>query len=65
MAFDPTTGDTFMVNDSGSRILKALQTGSSEEEVVGMLREEYPVTLEDAERDVTDFRGRLRTLGLT
>ncbi len=64
IAFDPTTGDTFMVNDSGSRILRALQTGSSEQEVVSILRQEYPVTREDAERDVSDFHSRLRTLGL-
>ena len=65
IAFDPTTGDTFVVNDSGSRILKAFQTGSTQEEVIGFLRDEYLVTREDAERDVTDFHGRLRTLGLT
>lgn len=65
IAFDPTTGDTFVVNDSGSRILKAFQTGSTQEEVVGFLRDEYLMTREDAECDVTDFHGRLRTLGLT
>lgn len=64
MAFDPSTGDTFVINDSGVRILKAFQTGQRRDEIVHMLSEEYQIKEEDAERDVDDFQGRLRNLQL-
>lgn len=64
LAFDPSTGDSFMMNNSGARILQALQTGCSQEDIVRMLSEEYHIPAEDAERDVADFRGRLRHLQL-
>lgn len=64
MAFNPNTGHSFVLNNSGTFILKALQAGSEPNEVVKMLTEKYSVRWEDAERDVTDFLGRLRTLGL-
>jgi hypothetical protein len=64
VAFDPTTGDTFMVNDSGTWILKAFQIGHSKSEIIRMLRDEFQISQEDAERDVTDFHGRLQHLHL-
>jgi hypothetical protein len=64
MAFDPTTGDTFRVNDSGTWILKAFQVGRSKSEIIRMLREEFQISQEDAERDVADFHGRLQHLQL-
>jgi hypothetical protein len=64
MAFDPSTGDTFVINDSGVRILKAFQSGERRDDIVHMLSEEYQIREEDAERDVDDFQGRLRNLQL-
>ena len=64
MAFNPTTGHSFVLNPTGAFILKALQAGKEPNEVVRMLTDKYTVRLEDAERDVTDFLGRLRVLGL-
>ena len=64
MAFNPTTGHSFVLNPTGTFILKSLQSGKEPNEVVQMLTEKYAVRTEDAERDVTDFLGRLRALGL-
>ena len=64
LAFDPSTGDTFTVNSTGLLILRTLQDGGSQEDVVRVLTEKYQVSLADAQRDVADFQGRLRSLGL-
>jgi PqqD family protein of HPr-rel-A system len=64
LAFDPATGDTFMLNDSGAWILKAFQIGHSKSEIISMLREEFQISQEEAARDVTDFHGRLQHLQL-
>ena len=64
LAFNPATGHSFVLNPSGVMILKALQTGSDSAEVVRQMSEKYALQWNDAERDVTDFMGRLRTLGL-
>jgi PqqD family protein of HPr-rel-A system len=62
--FDPTTGDSFQVNPTGLRILKALREGSEPAEVARALSETYGIAIAEAERDVEDFRERLRSLGL-
>jgi PqqD family protein of HPr-rel-A system len=64
LAFDPSTGDTYTVNATGLLILRTLQDGGSQEDVVRVLTEKYQVSLADAQRDVADFQGRLRSLGL-
>ena len=64
LAFDPSTGDTFTVNSTGLLVLRTLQDGGSREDAVRILTEKYQVSLADAQRDVDDFQGRLRSLGL-
>lgn len=65
LAFDPSTGDTYTVNATGLLILRTLQDGGSPDEAVRLLTERYLVSVADAQRDVADFEGRLRSLGLT
>ena len=62
--FDPTTGDSFQVSDTGLFILRCLREGKEEEEIAGMLAGEYEVTPDEAARDLGDFRGQLRALRL-
>jgi hypothetical protein len=64
VAFNPATGDTFMVNKAGQLILKVLQGGGDRDEAVRTLTDTYEVTAEQAQRDVVDFQGRLRSFGL-
>jgi hypothetical protein len=64
MAFNPTTGDTYLVNKSGLLVLNAFQAGSSHQDIVHVLTDRYQVPRDQAERDVLDFHGRLRSLGL-
>ena len=62
--FDPTRGDSFQVSPTGLLILVALRSGKADEEIAHSLVENYEVSLEDAQRDVTDFRANLKHLGL-
>jgi len=64
MAFNSATGHSFVLNSSAALIVKAIQAGQSQEAVVGLLCDKYQLAKADAERDVTDFYGRLRSLGL-
>lgn len=63
-AFDPTSGDSYQVNHVGLFILNGLREGKEDPEVAQMLTEEYEVSQEDANRDMADFSGRLKTFGL-
>ncbi len=62
--FDPTAGVSFLINFSGCLILRLLGQGKDDQAVVNALTEKYGVAQEDAERDVSDFRGQLRSLGI-
>jgi len=62
--FDPETGNSFTVNQTGLLILKLLKEGKSEEEIVEALTREYDVSPEEARRDLLDFIEQLRLNGL-
>jgi PqqD family protein of HPr-rel-A system len=64
VAFNPMSGDTFLVNPSALAILKVFQVGGSQEEAVRTLTDVYDVSHEQAQRDVVDFHDRLHSLGL-
>ena len=64
IAFNPTNGDTFMLNKSGLLVLKVFQSGGGQDEAVRTLIEVYQVPPDHAQRDVGDFQGRLRSFGL-
>jgi len=62
--FNPATGDSFQVSQTGLDILQGLRDGRTDEEIVRKLSDAYAVALEDARRDLADFRGSLKSLGL-
>ncbi len=62
--FNPTTGDSFQVSETGLVILGKLRDGHSDEAIAQALAEKYEVSLEDAQRDVADFRASLKNLNL-
>jgi hypothetical protein len=62
--FNPMTGDSFQTSETGLRILRALQGGLDDDEVCQELFAEYDVSLNDAKRDVADFKVTLKTLGI-
>lgn len=62
--FDPQTGDSFQVSETGIAVLRALKEGRSDEETAQQLVTDFEVSLEEARRDCTDFRGQLKNFGL-
>jgi hypothetical protein len=58
--FDPSTGQSFTVNQGGLTILNGLKEGKNVVDIAGALREMHDVTFEDVERDVTDFIAHLK-----
>jgi len=62
--FDPETGSSFTVNQTGLFILKLLKEGKSQEEIVEALTQEFDVSREEAARDLIDFLEQLRLNGL-
>ena len=62
--FDPSTGESFTVNNTGLFILKNLKEGKSQEEIIEGLTEEFEVSAEEAERDYVDFIEKLRSYRL-
>ena len=63
--FDPLTGHTFTLNDTGLAVIRALKQGEDLDQIVAELGEGFELDgIEDIARDVEDFMGRLREHGL-
>jgi PqqD family protein of HPr-rel-A system len=60
--FDPTTGDSFLLNASGLVLLRGVQEGLDEAHLTARLVERFAVDPEQAARDVDDFLVQLRVL---
>lgn len=58
--FDPETGHSFSVNETGMFILKALQNNQNPDQILESITDEYEVASRDAERELVDFIGQLR-----
>lgn len=63
--FDPTTGWTFMLNETGLSILKEFRKGSGEDGAAEQLVRECEISLPVALRDVANFSFNLSSLGLS
>ena len=62
--FDPQTGASFQVSTTGMVVMHSLKEGRSDEEIAQQLVAHFEVSLEEARRDCTDFRGQLKNFGL-
>lgn len=58
--FDPSTGQSFIVNREGLEVLIGLKQGKGLAAIVRQLSEEYDLAPMDLERDVTDFVSQLK-----
>jgi len=63
--FNPLTGDSFSVNQSGAFILHKLKEGESDENILKVLQEEYDLDAYTAEKDLNDFLSLLKSYQLT
>jgi len=62
--FDPTTGNTYTLNESAVFILKALKKGNDRQEIARTLTQEFDVSELQAEEDVGDTLLQLKEAGL-
>jgi len=61
-SFDPASGACYTMNMTAVVIVEALRRKENDEAIAQQLTEEFEVTLDEAVRDIADFRLRLRTL---
>ena len=62
-AFDPVNGDTYQLSGSGLRIVRLMQAGADEVEILSRIQEEFEVEERTAQRDVQTFLATLEQMG--
>jgi hypothetical protein len=62
--FDPENGVSYTVNDTGLFILKHLQKGVNNEEIIKLLTDEYEVNSESVRSDMEHYMAMLKALHL-
>lgn len=63
-AFDPSTGDSYLLNSSALSLLRWLQQGKQNGQLAEALSERYGIASDGASRDVGDFLTRLKSIRL-
>lgn len=62
--FDPCSGESYILNQTGLFILKALKSDTGDENIINNLCNEFDVVKEDAMTDLADFKDSIFKLGL-
>ncbi len=62
--FEPSTGDSYVLNQSALVIVQGLQDGIDESQIAAELCSQFDVTDAEACRDVSDFISRLKSFDL-
>jgi hypothetical protein len=63
--FNPLTGDSFSVNETGLFLLHMLQEGRDSESILEVFRETFELDKNSAEMDLSDFLSMLKSYQLT
>jgi len=63
--FNPLTGDSFSVNETGLFLLHMLQEGRDSESILEVFRETFELDKNSAEMDLSDFFSMLKSYQLT
>ena len=63
--FNPLTGDSFSVNETGLFVLHMLQEGKETETILERFRERFELDKNSAEMDLNDFFTMLKSYQLT
>lgn len=62
--FDPATGNTFTLNETALYIVNQLKDDKTKEQIVYQMTEEYDISIEQVDRDMSDLLIQLKELGL-
>lgn len=63
--FNPITGDSFSVNETGLFVLRKLKEGINNESILQAMQEEFELDSNSAELDLHDFLTMLKSYQLT
>ena len=63
--FNPLTGNSFSINETGVAILQQLKDGVKSEDIVIFMMNEYEIDKHSAEKDLTDYLSMLKSYQLT
>jgi PqqD family protein of HPr-rel-A system len=63
--FDPFSGGTFTLNETGRTVLQSLRDGLTEAEIVDRLRVDFEGVTPKVEEDVRDFLRTMAEYGLS
>ena len=63
--FNPLTGDSFSVNETGLFVLQKLKEGENREMIMQALQDEFKLDANSAEIDLNDFLSMLKSYQLT
>jgi hypothetical protein len=64
LIFNPGTGDSFSVNNTGSEILAMLKDNKSQLDIIGDISSGYSVDPKQIEKDLEDFISQLNDYNL-
>lgn len=64
LIFNPGTGDSFSVNNTGAEILSKLKEGKSHEEIIQFLLTKFDIEKTQIEKDMDDFISQLSDYNL-
>ena len=64
-AFDPATGESFVLNPTGATVLRGLQDGQNEGQLAQTLSQRFGISLDIAAHDIGEFLTRLSAFHLT
>ena len=63
--FDPFSGGTFTLNETGRTVLQGLRDGLTESEIIDRLRTDFDAVTPKVEEDVRDFLRTMTEYGLS
>ncbi|MFN4111258.1 MAG: PqqD family protein [Ignavibacteria bacterium] len=63
-AFNGSTGDSFLLNETATFIISKIKSNLSREEILDALIKEFDVNPITAEKDLIDFLNQLKTFDL-
>jgi hypothetical protein len=64
LIFNPGTGDSFSVNNSGAEILTMLKENKNQQEIIEYLSSKYEIEKVQLEKDMDDFVSQLTDYNL-
>ena len=64
VAFHPTIGNTYQLNEVGTQIINLLQQYKSKDEIIEKLSDKYQISKDELFIDVSDFISKLKSYGL-